>query len=134
MEGIELLVFILARGRGEQLLRMCAAENVSFSLILRGHGTAGTQIMSILGIGDPEKDIVLLSISRNRADEILNAFAKKLGLERPGVGIAFTIPFSAVANQFITYDLFAGSLDMGQEQTELQKLLGRIKGKKGGEA
>ena len=124
MEGLELMCFILARGKGERLLALCADRGLSFSVLLRGHGTAGTEILSILGIGDPEKDIVLLSASRDRADEIMLELAGKMGLERPGTGIAFSIPFSAAASQFMTYELFAGSLAAGRESSPVKKLFG----------
>ena len=130
MEGIKLIIFILGRGRGERLLRLCEKHDIAFSIILRGHGTAGTEIMSILGIGDPEKDVVLLSAAESRADAVMNDLAELMGLSAPGSGIAFTIPFSAAASQFMSYDLFAGTLDIGGEESGIKRFFKKLGAKK----
>ena len=107
MNGIKLIVFILGRGRGEELLRLCSEEHIGFRVKLHGRGTADSEILSVLGAG-PEKDVVLLSVDETRADALTDRFGKALGLDRPGTGIAFTVPLSALVQRGSAYELMAG--------------------------
>ncbi len=110
MNGIELIVFIIERGRSNTLIRLCHEEKMAFNVVLHGRGTASREVLSILGIGDTEKDVVLLSVDSSRADAVLDELSKKMKLDRPGGGIAFSIPFSAAASQLNSIELFAGNL------------------------
>ena len=108
MNGIELIVLITARGKGDGIVRLAAAEGIAFRVMLRGRGTAGSETLRIRGIGDSEKDVVLLSVETARAKDVMDRIAEKANLDRPGDGIAFMLPFSAAASQFMTYELFRG--------------------------
>lgn len=121
MNGITLIVFILGKGRGETLARLCAREGIGFHVTLHGRGTAPSEVMSLLGIGDPEKDIVLLSVESSRAEELTDLLSEKLHLDRPGGGIAFSIPFSSAASQFSSLELMAG--------TQQARTSGRLRGR-----
>lgn len=111
MNGIKLMVFILGRGRGESLLKLCADRGLGFHVMLRGRGTAGSDVLNLLGIGDPEKDVVLISSTESRTEELLDELSLAMGLDKPGGGIAFSIPFSAVASQLSSYSIMAGTPD-----------------------
>lgn len=110
MDEIELIVFIIERGRGNELIKLASAEDISFSLLLHGRGTVNSEILNSLGLDGPEKDVVLLSAEKRLAEEKMNLLAEKLKLDKPGRGIAFMIPFSAAASQFMSYELLAGRL------------------------
>ncbi len=126
MDGIELLVFITARGKGDGIVRLAAAEGIAFRVMLRGRGTAGSEMLHILGIGDSEKDVVLLSVETARARDVMDRIADKANLDRPGSGIAFLLPFSAAASQFMTYEMFKGGAPRQEEKKGL--FFGRKKG------
>lgn len=108
MRGIKLLVFILKHGRGKKLPGLCRKNGIALNLILQGRGTAEKELMTFLGIGDPGKDVVILSVSETRAEELLKELTDALELSKLGEGVAFSIPFSAVASQSNSYDILAG--------------------------
>lgn len=116
MEGIELLVFILDRGKGDALIKLGAKQGISFSLLIHGEGTASSETLTLLGLEKTEKDVVLLSVQKSRADMMLDMLADEMKLNDDGVGIAFTMPFSALAGQFTSYELFAGTADSGRQK------------------
>lgn len=122
MNGIKLLVFILDRGRGKKLLRLSRAEGVLLSLILQGRGTASSEVLEMLGIGDPHKDVVLLTVEDTRAPEALRRLAEEMGLSSPGAGVAFSIPFSALASQFRSYELLAGTAPAAEKKPGRQSV------------
>ena len=118
MNGIDLMVFILSRGRGEELVRLAAEENIGFHITLHGRGTADSQILNLLGIGDSEKDILLISVESERSSQLMQSFCDKLKLDAPGGGIAFMIPFSAISSQLHSGELFAGTLPRREAAAE----------------
>ena len=115
MDGIELLVFIVKRGMGDDLVKLCNDEDISFDLILHGRGTVNSDMLDKLDLGDTERDIALLSVEKKRAEELLYRLSDEVGLERPGCGAAFMLPFSALASQFMSYELFAGRMPKESE-------------------
>lgn len=128
MNEIELLIFIITRGRGDELIRLSAQHNISFSLIMHGRGTVSSNVLDMLGLEGPEKDVVLLSVEKERADAVMTQIASEMKLELPGGGVAFSIPFSALAGQFMSYELFAGTLEREKSSKGFKKLLKRSKG------
>ena len=110
MNRIKMLVYILPRGKGEELSSLAADEGVAFRLVLHGKGTAASDILTLLGIGDVDKDIMLLTVDEERSEYVFRKLGDKMELKRIGGGIGFSIPLSAVANQSIVYDLLAGNL------------------------
>ncbi|MBR6109803.1 MAG: hypothetical protein IKQ36_08720 [Clostridia bacterium] len=124
MDGISLVTFILPRGRGETLLRLCAEENIRFRLLLRGRGTASSEILSLLGTG-PDRDVVLLSVEKPRVEELIRHLGHAIGADKPGGGVAFSIPLSAMVSYRSSYELMAGTLP--REETKKGRLRGRRK-------
>ena len=117
MDGISLVTFILPRGRGETLLRLCAEENIRFRLLLRGRGTASSEILSLLGTG--------LSVEKPRVEELIRHLGHAIGADKPGGGVAFSIPLSAMVSYRSSYELMAGTLP--REETKKGRLRGRRK-------
>lgn len=109
VEPIKLITCIVNRGDGESVTELCADEGISCSIILRGRGTADNATLTMLGLGESEKDIVMLTVTQSRQAEIMEKLTKKLRLNERGRGIAFSIPFSGVAAQLDSYALLAGA-------------------------
>lgn len=76
--------------------------------MLRGRGTADNAMLTMLGLGESEKDIVMLTVGQSRQGEIMEKLAVTLHLNERGKGIAFSIPFSGLASQLDSYALLAG--------------------------
>ncbi len=127
MDELELMAFIIGRGRGDELIKLAYSENISFSLILHGRGTVNSEILNSLGLDGPEKDVVLLSVDKQRADEKLLGISRKLKLDKPGNGIAFTMPFSAAASQYMSYELFAGRMPEKKTAGSIKRIVKSIK-------
>lgn len=108
-EPLELIGCIVNRGMGELVVKLCARENIMFRILLRGRGTADSETLNLLGIGDKEKDVAFLSVYESRTNEIMQKLTDELELTRAGRGIAFSIQFSAVASQLSSYDILSGN-------------------------
>ena len=62
-----------------------------------GRGTASSDILDYLGIGESDKDIVFTVLSQAKAKRVLKNMDKKMQLYIPGNGVAFTIPLCSFA-------------------------------------
>lgn len=63
-------------------------------------GTAPSEIIDILGLGSPEKTVIISLMKKRLADELLVTLKKKLKLGTVNSGIAFTLPITG-ANALI---------------------------------
>ena len=67
-----------------------------FSHIYNGMGTASSEIMDVLGLGCIEKAIAICFLPNFLASDAMEKMKTTFKLDRPGKGIAFTIPLSGV--------------------------------------
>ena len=93
---IKMLTTIVDRGNGEKIAEMLRENNVIYNMILLGKGTAKSEILDYLGLGQTEKDIVLSVVNEENVHNILNNLKEKMHMAEPGNGIAFTIPISSI--------------------------------------
>lgn len=94
-----LLFAIVDRGKRRRVRRTLEAYGIRFSLNLMGIGTAKHDLMTYLGLGDRERDIVLAGIPGNAKKKVLSALYADLKLYRQGAGIIFTLPMASVAGR-----------------------------------
>ena len=64
-------------------------------------GTAPSDILDILGIGTPDKCIIMCMLPKRESDIILKELYIELMFGVPGNGIAFTIPLNAANNKLM---------------------------------
>ena len=65
-------------------------------LFRSGKGTAKTDLLNILGLGEPEKGIVFASVGETNVESVFSVLRNDFDFEKPGKGIAFTVPMTSV--------------------------------------
>lgn len=93
---IKVLITIVDRGKGIKVTELLNEENVIYNLISLATGTAKSEILDYLGLGQTEKDLVISIVHEDDVKNIMNQLKEKMQLKEPGNGIAFTIPISSV--------------------------------------
>lgn len=91
------LITIVDRGKSGAVQRIYQTHQVHRSLVLRGHGTANSEIMDMLGLDEPQKELLLTVTTRGNCREILGDLREKLHFDHPGTGIAFTCALSGIS-------------------------------------
>jgi len=90
---LRLLITIVRRGWGDQVIeaaRRAGAEGAT-NIFARGVGVHENQ--KLLGIPiEPEKEMVLIIIPQTKVQEVLDEIIKSVDLDKPGAGMAFTLP------------------------------------------
>lgn len=106
-KGAKMIVSIVERGQGKAVAKMLQKQNISFHYQCSGVGTAPSDLLEILGIGSPERDILLSLASDSIADRVMEQMINDELLEKVHAkGIVFDIAVTAL-NQVIATLLFA---------------------------
>src|SRR5690606_34629315 len=94
---IKLLVTIVDRGQGNKVVKLNEKEHVHVQFVFLGHGTASSEILDYLGLGETEKDVVVGLVPEAKITDVLTTLRDKMQLNVPGKGIAFTMPLSGIS-------------------------------------
>lgn len=94
LDGYKLIITIVNRGKGEKVVDVSHQAGAEGGTVLYGRGTA---VRLLLGIHiEPEKEIVLTLIEKDKAQSVLDAIVKKMDLKEPHKGIAFVVSLDQV--------------------------------------
>ena len=90
--NFNLIVTIVDKGVAEDVIELAKKGGAEGGTILNGRGAGCHDTAKILGILiEPEKDVVLTLIEKEKTDTVLEFIADGLELDKPGKGIAFVI-------------------------------------------
>jgi nitrogen regulatory protein PII len=94
----DLIVTIINKGWADEIVEAARNAGAEGGTVLYGRGTGVHERKSFFGILiEPEKEVVLTLIPRERTQSVLQAIVKAGQLEKPGTGIAFVLDVSQVA-------------------------------------
>lgn len=93
---LKVLVTICDRRKANFYQDILEGYDINLQMILYGRGTAPSDIISYLGLGDEGKAIILSIVSEKRIKEILAQYEDKYFKTKNGKGLAFTIPISSI--------------------------------------
>ncbi len=96
---LDLVVTIVDRGQDKKVLSMYRSMSVTTWMSTYGRGTATSEMLQYLGLGEPEKDVQLALVPRSLTPEIFSELEKRISITKPGHGIVFSIPLSSIAGR-----------------------------------
>lgn len=96
IERIKLLIAILNRGEGNNLIRELRSLGITFNIASVGYWAVGLDLADYLGLTEEERDIVCSVVPESKVHTALSMIEYKFSLSVPGNGIAFCIPISGV--------------------------------------
>ncbi|BCJ94557.1 hypothetical protein acsn021_21260 [Anaerocolumna cellulosilytica] len=112
MEGIKpkilkkkLLVAIIDSIQEKQLTDIYLENHLPLNVVTHGHGTASSEMLDYLGLGETKKSLTISVISEDKISFILGLLAQKLHFEQPGKGVAFTLPISCISSIITSMDV-----------------------------
>lgn len=92
------MIAIVDRGLGEKLSSFMSGHGVKFNLLTLATGTANKKILSYLGLGETEKDVIYSCMQAGASRKILSELDDGFRMKKPGRGIAFCIPMDCIAD------------------------------------
>lgn len=94
--AVELVVSVVDVSQSEKVLRLYRDTHVLVDFVCMAHGTARTEMLDLLGIGETAKAIVICLTDQARARRLLEKLGHELQMRYPGRGIAFTVPINGI--------------------------------------
>lgn len=94
----DLIVTIVNKGHTGKVVQASKKAGAMGGTIMHGRGTGIHEHASLFGITiEPEKEIVLTLIEKEKTEDVLEAIVQAAELQKPGKGIAFVLDVSRVA-------------------------------------
>ena len=111
----KLLLFftIVNKPKTEFYVDLLQGFDVNFQTVLLAHGTANDQIMSLLGLTDNDKSVIISVIRQDKAKDALATLERKFKEVKGGKGIAYTVPLSSTVGVAI-YQFLSNTTNGGQ--------------------
>lgn len=99
MGNIYLMTTIVDRKIIERYLTLYRENDLHIMYVTLGYGTATNEIMDYLGLDSTEKAVAMSVVEEETWLTVKKQLQKKLQIDAPGGGIAFTIPLSSVGGR-----------------------------------
>ena len=93
---LKMMMIIIDRNKTEKLLLKLEEVGVNFTHVFRAEGTAQSEVLEMLGIGHPEKSVILSTLTKETVIKVKDILTTDFDILKKGNGIAFTIPISSV--------------------------------------
>ena len=91
---LKLLVTVVNRKKAEFYVDLLQGYEVNMQLTLAATGTASTEMMSLLGLTDSEKSVILSVIREDLVPSAMKMLDEKFRTIKNGKGIAYTVPMT----------------------------------------
>ncbi len=89
----EMIVCIVNTGYSDVVMNAAREYGARGGTVFSARGTANSEAETFFKITvQPEKEVVIILVPSALKEDILHALYKKVGLNTPGQGIAFTLP------------------------------------------
>ncbi len=108
---LELMLIIANRGLADRIIEEIS-DKATFPSIVRSRGTATSDVLAALGIGEPEKELILCFATSEDVPKIYNALCNELDFKEKRLGIALTVPVSAVGGNLTLQILLGRTKDL----------------------
>ncbi|HLU23544.1 MAG TPA: P-II family nitrogen regulator [Bacillaceae bacterium] len=92
----EIVCVIVNFGLGSKILQTAKKCGISGGTVLLGKGTINNRLLNFLALSEMRKEIVVMVSNKTTADQALEELDNKYKFNKPGHGIAFTIPVKNV--------------------------------------
>ena len=109
---MQILFTIVNREKTEFYVDLLQNFEVNLQMILSARGTANDHIISLLGLTDSDKSVIIRAIRREKAKEALAFLEEKFKTVRGGKGIAYTVPVSSTIGVAI-YQFLSNTVNGG---------------------
>lgn len=93
--GVKIIVTIVERGQGKELLKLYAGNGVNCNFQSVGRGTASSELLDVLGLGTTERDILISMTGEQSAEKLMQLLDEGMP-KLHAKGIAFDMPLTGI--------------------------------------
>ena len=95
--SFKLLTAIVEHERAEEITELLGGFGINFNIVFHGKGTANSELMELLGLGDSSKEIVVAVIETEKIPAVL----QKIYDAYRAPGVVFTIRLNSIGGRRI---------------------------------
>ena len=96
-KDFEVIICIVNSGFSEDVMSAAREAGAKGGTVINARGTAREEAEKKYGIVfEPEKEMIIILVKTEIKDNILHSIYRKVGLNTPGQGIAFSLPVDDV--------------------------------------
>jgi nitrogen regulatory protein PII len=96
-KDFEVIICIVNSGFADDVMSAAREAGAKGGTVINARGTARQEAEKKYGIVfEPEKEMVIILVEKRVKEDILHSIYKKVGLNSPGQGIAFSLPVDDV--------------------------------------
>lgn len=112
--AVKLMITIVEHGRGDTISAFLNKKYPQTSFLAMGVGTAGSELMTLLGLDSADKDVVISVANAATLPAMMNELTGKRFIKSAGTGIAFTLRLNGIGG------LYQAALTVNGEGTALK--------------
>ena len=120
MGSLYLMTTIVDRKIVNKYLELYKENELHVTFLTLGAGTAANEILDYLGLDSAEKAVAFSVLEESSWITIKKQLEKKLKIDAPGGGIAFTIPLSSIGGKKVLQFLLENENYQKEEETTLK--------------
>lgn len=109
MSVLKLLFIIVDRDKAQNVLDAIKSFGSIYEHTALARGTAKSDWLDVLGIGESEKALIFFSLKEENIDKVYSILKEDFKFHEPGRGVAFTVPVSAVGGE-ATLKIMSGEI------------------------
>ena len=95
-QKLKLLITIVNRDKADFYMDLLQSFEVNMQFCALGRGTAGSDLLHVMGLEDSGKAVVFSIVREDRAEAALAALDERFKTIKNGKGIAYTVPMSGM--------------------------------------
>ena len=120
MSSLFLMITITDRRTTNAFLEIYQQHGVNVNLRTVGSGTAVRQTLAALGLEQTEKAVLLAVVTADTWQNVQRDLRRKVRIDVPGTGIAFTVPLSSIGGRRALLFLTEHQLLQWKEESTLK--------------
>ena len=118
--NLYLMTTIVDRKIVNKYIELYQENNLHVMYLTLGFGTAANEVLDYLGLDSTEKAVAYSVLEESSWENIKKQLQKKLQIDAPGGGIAFTIPLSSIGGKKTLQFLLESQDYKKEEESTLQ--------------
>ncbi len=96
IKKLKMLITIVDRSKALYYIDLLEQFEINMQTVIYGNGTADSQMLSLLGLHESDKAIIISFVRDDRISDITETLDEKFKKIKNGKGIAFTIPMKSI--------------------------------------
>lgn len=96
IKKLKMLITVVDRSKAIYYVDLLEQFEINMQTVIYGKGTAGTEMLSLLGLRESDKAIIISFIREDKVQEIKETLSEKFEKIKNGKGIAFVIPMKSI--------------------------------------